>query len=108
MAVSPRRHYRRTLVYDRAMTPDSAHAIALQALAHIVSDEDWRLRFLALSGLSAEELRQAAQEPELLAGVLDFMLADESLLTGFCEAAAIAPEQPARARAQLPGAAPPW
>ncbi len=90
------------------MTPDTAQSIALQALAHIVSDEDWRLRFLALSGLSGDDLRQAAREPELLAGVLDFVLADESLLTRFCEASAIAPEQPARARAQLPGAAPPW
>ncbi len=90
------------------MTPDSAQAIALQALAHIVSEEDWRQRFLALSGLSAEELRQAAQEPELLAGVLDFVLADEPLLTDFCDAASIPPEQPAQARTYLPGAAPPW
>ncbi|MDP6012528.1 MAG: DUF3572 domain-containing protein [Alphaproteobacteria bacterium] len=86
------------------MTPDSAQAIALQALAHIVSDEAVRPRFFELSGLSGNGLRQAAQDPELLAGVLDFILAHESLLTGFCKSAAIAPEQPARARALLPGA----
>ena len=90
------------------MTPDAAQAVALGALAHLVADETARGRFLALSGATPEMLRQGTGDPAFLAGILDFLLGDEALLSAFCESAGLAPEAPAQARAALPGADPPW
>jgi negative regulator of sigma E activity len=90
------------------MTPETAEAVALEALRHVVADERALARFLALCGATPEALRAGAANAAFLAGVLDFVLSDETLLSGFCAAARIAPELPARARAALPGAAPPW
>ena len=85
------------------MTPAAAEALAVQALAHVASDEDMLGRFLALTGIGPEDLRERAAAPELLAAVLDFLLADEPLLLRFCEAADVKPALPLRARAELPG-----
>lgn len=85
------------------MTSDEAELLALRALGHIAADEDLLGDFMALSGLSPEELRARAAEPEMLGGILDFMLADETRLLAFCEAEELRPELPARARLALPG-----
>ncbi|MBX3505700.1 MAG: DUF3572 domain-containing protein [Parvibaculum sp.] len=85
------------------MTSDEAELLALRALGHIAADEDLLGDFMALSGLSPEELRARAAEPEMLGGILDFILADEARLLAFCEAEELRPELPARARLALPG-----
>ncbi|MDX5366077.1 MAG: DUF3572 domain-containing protein [Alphaproteobacteria bacterium] len=85
------------------MTRDDAELLAIQALGHIAGDDDLLGDFLSLSGLSVDELRDRAGEPETLGGILDFMLADEARLLAFCEAAELQPELPARARMALPG-----
>lgn len=85
------------------MTSDEAELLAIRALGHIAADDDLLGDFMALSGLSPEELRQRAAEPEMLGGILDFMLADEARLLAFCEAEELRPELPARARLALPG-----
>lgn len=85
------------------MTKDDAEFVAIRALGHIAADDDLLGDFLSLSGLSPEELRDRATEPETLGGILDFMLADEARLLAFCEAAELRPELPARARMALPG-----
>lgn len=82
---------------------ESAHALALQALAWLAADPEQIGAFLAQSGLSASELRALAAEPEFLASILDFMLADEPLLLAFCKDNGIAPQVPLQARAALPG-----
>jgi len=68
------------------MTSDAAETIALKALAYLANREDALTRFMALSGAGMAELRERAGEPDFLAGVTDFLLGDEELLTGFCEA----------------------
>ena len=86
------------------MDRDAAESLALQALAFIAGNADHLARFMAETGLAAEDLRTRASEPAFLAGVLDFLLADEARLLGFCGHAGLAPERPSRARALLPGA----
>ena len=86
------------------MERDAAELIALQALAFIAGEPEHLERMLAETGLTAEELRTNAAEPTMLAGILDFVLADETRVLDFCAFAGLAPESPARARAQLPGA----
>jgi hypothetical protein len=68
------------------MKVDAAETIALKALAYLANQEDALARFLALSGADMAELRARAEEREFLASVADFLLADDALLTGFCEA----------------------
>ena len=87
------------------MDRDAAESIALQALAFIAGNAEHLAQFMAETGLAAEDLRTRASQPTLLAGVLDFLLADEARLLGFCRHTGLAPERPARARALLPGAA---
>ena len=86
------------------MDRDTAESIALQALGFVAAEPKHLERLLAESGLGAEELRANAAEPTLLAGVLDFVLASEARVLEFCAFAGLAPESPARARAELPGA----
>ena len=61
---------------DGKGVPDP-ETIALLALAYVVGDEALQPRFLALSGIAADELRARAQDPVLLGAVLDFLLAHE-------------------------------
>jgi len=63
---------------------------------------------MAVSGTDPSTLKSNVSEPGFLAGVLDFLMADETALVAFCQDSDIAPETPGRARAQLPGAAPDW
>jgi len=85
------------------MTRDEAEMLAIRALGHIAADDDLLGDFMALSGLSTDELRARAGDAELLGGILDFMLADEARLLAFCEAEELRPDLPARARRALPG-----
>ena len=55
------------------------------------------------SGVSADELRDRAADPEFLGFVLDFLLSDEAALLAFAHEAGLSPDRPLRARAALPG-----
>ncbi|MGB3388651.1 MAG: DUF3572 domain-containing protein [Pseudaminobacter sp.] len=79
-----------------------AEAIAIQALGFIASDPELLPRFLALTGIEAAEIRQAAREPGFLAGVLQFVLAHEPTLMRFAEEAGIAPATVSGALRHLP------
>lgn len=85
------------------MTRDRAETIALMALAHLAADEDLLRRFMAETGTDATELRGLAGQPEMLGGILDFLLGDEALVIEFAAAAGLRPEEPMRARVALPG-----
>lgn len=85
------------------MTPDAAETVALRALGWIAARDELSGALLGASGLSAEELRGRATDPEFLGFVLDFLLADEAALVDFAEDANLAPDAPMRARAALPG-----
>ena len=77
--------------------------LAIQALAFIAEEADRLDGFLALTGLERERIREAAREPSFLAGVLEHMLRDESLLIAFSQSAGIDPAEIARASSALGG-----
>ena len=83
---------------------DAANAedLAVAALAHIASDPVLLPRFLALTGIEPGRIREIAGEPGFLAGVLQFLLAHEPTLMGFCEARGVKPEQVSAALRALP------
>ena len=82
---------------------ESAQILGLQALAFVAADEDLLLPFLAQSGLGAGELRDRAEDPDLLGAVVDFLLAEDARVLAFAAAAGIAPAEVPALRAALPG-----
>ncbi|WP_336056314.1 DUF3572 domain-containing protein [Nitratireductor sp. CH_MIT9313-5] len=84
------------------MQQDQAEALAIQALAFIASDPELLPRFLSLTGIEADQVRQAAREPGFLAGVLQFILAHEPTLMRFSEETQTDPALVSRALNALP------
>jgi len=78
--------------------------VALKAMAFIAADERRLSGFMALTGTGLGDLRDRAGDPEVLAAVLDFLLADEAALLDFCQQEDLDPTMPGRARHALPGA----
>jgi hypothetical protein len=85
-------------------TRETAEMLAVQALAFIAEEPQSLSRFLDTSGISAEDIRAAAGEPGFLAGVLAYMMGDETLLRAFADRAGIDPAELARAASALGGA----
>ncbi|MEI9888165.1 MAG: DUF3572 domain-containing protein [Rhizomicrobium sp.] len=85
------------------MTPDTAQTLALKALGFVAASDGALERLLELSGLDRDTLRRRAGETEMLASLLDFLLADEGLLVDFCHGEAIDPRAVHMARHVLGG-----
>ena len=80
-----------------------AETLAAQALAWVAGDPENLNGFLTLSGLSPDELMQQAGDARTLGAVLDFILTEDRLVIGFCDAASLPYTVPQMARAALPG-----
>ena len=77
------------------MTPMSeiaAESIAISALQYLAADDELVMRFCAMTGMLANDMRQNASQPGFLVGVLDFFLSHEPDLINWTEAADIKPE----------------
>jgi hypothetical protein len=85
-------------------TRETAEMLAVQALGFIAEEPQSLSRFLDTSGIAADRVRAAAAEPGFLAGVLEYMLADETLLRAFAGRAGIDPAEVASASRALGGA----
>ena len=84
-----------------AVSRETAEILAIQALAFIAEEPERLDAFLAVTGLASDAIRKAARQPGFLAGVLDHMLDDESLLVAFAGGAGIDPATVAQARRAL-------
>jgi hypothetical protein len=82
---------------------EKAESVAISALGFIASDAELLPRFLAITGIEAAAIRQAAREPGFLAGVLDFLLAHEPSLMRFAAETDTDPASVAEARRILAG-----
>ena len=82
---------------------EAAEILAIAALAFIAAEPKRLEGFLGATGLTVDRLRESANAPDFLAGVLEHMLAHESLLLAFADSAAIDPAAIARARSALGG-----
>ncbi len=91
---------------DDGATRDRAETLAITALAFLAEEPERLGRFLALTGIEAQSLRDAAREPNFLLGVLDHLAGDERLLSEFATRKEIAPEVVTSARDLLAGAPP--
>jgi hypothetical protein len=80
------------------LTRQNAETIAIEALGFVAADPELLPRFLAITGIEAQSIR----EPGFLAGVLQFILAHEPTLMKFSEASGLAPATVAGALRRLP------
>ena len=90
------------MIRDR-LTSDRAETMALEGLGFLAGRPDDFERFLTNAGLGAAELRQRAGDPDVLRAVVEFLLSDDALVTGFCEAQGLKPEDLHRANHALGG-----
>jgi hypothetical protein len=90
-------------IMSGSMTAENAEILALEGLSWLASDPEGLQRFLDLSGLDLETLRQGAGSREMGLAVLDFLLGHEELLLHFCENAAVDPKDLHLARHRLGG-----
>lgn len=82
-------------------TPTDAFALALVALATAVSDERRARRFLDLTGIGTDELRERAGDADLLAALIRFLEGYEPDLVVVAEAMGVKPEALVAARHEL-------
>jgi hypothetical protein len=82
---------------------EAAEMLAIQAFSFIAEEPERLNGFLNATGLTPDRLRESANAPDFLGGVLEHMLANESLLLAFADSAAVDPAEIARARSALGG-----
>jgi Protein of unknown function (DUF3572) len=80
---------------------NDAEALALSALAATLTDERRAQRFLDLSGIGTDELRDRAGDPDLLAALLRFLEGHEPDLLDVAEAIGVKPQELVAAREEL-------
>lgn len=90
---------------NRGAPRAAAENLAVAALGFIAAEPERLGRFLALSGIGPDSIRQAAREPRFLLGVLEHVAGEERLLLAFAAETEIDPEAVMRARDTLAGGA---
>ena len=85
------------------MNEEIATGHALNALAFIIADENLQDRFLELSGMSPDEMKERLLETEFLASILEFLVSHEPDLISYADSTSERPEQIVRAWRALGG-----
>ena len=81
--------------------PKNPGALALSALAWVLSSEDRAQRLLALTGLTPDALREGLGDSAVLGAVLEFLCSHEPDLLAASEALGVEPQALADAAARL-------
>src|SRR5436305_12625266 len=81
----------------------AAEALAIAALTFLAGEPERLGRFLALTGIGPEKIRAAAAEPGFLAGILEHIGSDQSLLLAFANQSGVEPKHIEAARGILSG-----
>ena len=82
---------------------EQATTLAIGALAFLAVEPERLGGFLALSGIGPDDIRNAANDPGFLAGVLEHLASDERMLLEFARHAEVKPTAVMRALAALGG-----
>lgn len=85
----------------RRLTQDDAETLAIDALSFLAAEEGLLARFAAVTGHTLASIRAEASSPDFLAGILDFLMSDESLLLVFASHKGVTPPEIAAARQAL-------
>lgn len=79
----------------------AADEMAVKALAFLAAEPDRLERFLALAGIDAGAIRDAARQPGFLAAVMEHLMSDEPLLLAFAAHEGVSPEAVVKAARAL-------
>ena len=74
------------------MDLEDAEVIALRALIHVVGNQKLCSIFIEKTGLDEVALRERIRDRDHLAGILDYILSEENLVTTFCKESDIQPD----------------
>lgn len=85
------------------MISETGEIVALAALRWIAAQEELLPVFMGATGVSRADLRARADDPELLAAVLDFLAMDDAWVQAFCRAEGLPGTAVMQARQGLPG-----
>ncbi|WP_169568620.1 DUF3572 domain-containing protein [Sneathiella limimaris] len=85
------------------MNQELADIISFQAITYLLSDEKRISWLLGETGLDTNELKNNPGNPEILAGILDFLMNHENLLLEFCEQFDVDPTSFQKIRHLYPG-----
>ena len=83
------------------MRSEAAETLGLQALGWLAADDELFGTFLGASGAQASDIAAAAQSPEFLGAVLDFLAAHEPDLVAAAEELGVKPAELMAARERL-------
>ncbi|WP_246102534.1 DUF3572 domain-containing protein [Methylobacterium terricola] len=75
------------------LSASAAEALGARVFGYVTGDPGRLLRFMESAGLTPDALRQAADGPDLIAGLLDHVVADEELLVACASALEVPPER---------------
>lgn len=90
---------------NRMSGQETAETLALQALGWLAEDAERLSAFMAATGASPGDLAAQAANATFLGSVLDFLLGEDRLVIGFCDANRLPYTAPLQARQALPGGA---
>lgn len=88
---------------ERGGTRDAAEAVAITVFAQLANEPEELQRFLALSGIEPETVRDAARQPGFLVGVLDYVLGGQRTLAGIEGSTGLSARTISEARQHLAG-----
>ncbi len=74
------------------LSTSQAEELAIRALTFLAGDEQHMSRFLALSGMGPQDIRDNADQTHFHAALLAHLMSDEALLLTFCGNENIDPE----------------
>jgi hypothetical protein len=77
----------------RKITVSEAETLAVAAFSALTADEERMSRFMTLSGLQPDTIRQAAGSPRFFAAILDYVVSDEPLLIALASELGVKPER---------------
>lgn len=83
------------------MTPEAANLVAISGLQYLAGDPEQLSRFVSLTGMTPDAMRENAASPEFLAAILDFYLGDEPTLLAFAASHDLSPTDIQKARFAL-------
>jgi hypothetical protein len=72
---------------------EEAETLAVAAFSAITGDEERMSRFMAISGLRPDTIRQAADSPRFFAAILEYVVSDEPLLIALAAELSVKPER---------------
>lgn len=81
----------------------SAQALAIEAIAFILADDDLIPRFLDATGIDPANLRERLEDGGVLASAFSFLMSEEATARRFAETNGLSPEQMQLVLARLTG-----